>query len=98
MAKSKHRKKQVADNRKHLEKAKKRHKTQNWKSEELEKENIGDVSYQSQNDPPPLERRGNELQTVPYNNSGWLSGMYGWCQAGISSVVTQVSYTCSTWG
>jgi len=93
MAKSKHRKKQVADSRKLLEKAKKKHKILNSslnesrrRSLELDKENIGNVRYESSG-------KGNELQMVPCDeNSGWLSGVYGWCQAGISSVVTQVSH------
>ncbi len=100
MAKSKHRKKQVADNKKVLEKAKKKCRVQNSnlnrsrrKSQDADKENADRSSYALQS-PSMLESAGgesDEKQLATADGSGWLNGIYGWCQAGLSSVVTQVS-------
>lgn len=102
MAKSKHRKKQVAENRKHLDKAKKKHKALNTsvnrsrrKSQEIDKENVDQVGYKCRGDRSPIPVKGasgkaDEMQLATYEESGWLTGIYSWCQTGISNVVTQV--------
>ena len=100
MAKSKHRKKQVVENKKHLEKVKKRYRNQNTsinrsrrKSEENDKENLDQSNCEvvAPESPSPAAAReaSNEVQQASYTyeeGSGWLTGLYGWCQTGITQV------------
>lgn len=70
MPNSKHRKKQLATNRKQLERARKKLQLQNARENECNRENQ-EMSK---------EQRGSETEP------GWLGNLYSWCHSGIVQV------------
>lgn len=105
MANSKHRKRQIAANRKQLENAKMKFQKQNSscerqarprKQSEDDKENIQQAGNSSRNSPDVAVSSSreacHEIQQAS-EGAGWLTGLYDWCQSGINQVVTQVKTT-----
>lgn len=91
MPNSKHRKKQLATNRRQLERARRKLQLQNARENESDKENLGQS-------PRSLSCGELEVTTnqIAYrdesegDDSSWLGSLYSWCQSGI----VQVGYFC----
>ncbi len=73
MPNSKRRKRQVAANKKQVDKAKKHLESQ----KEDRKENI---------DPPVSKKHSARNQDSPEASNGWIGGFYNWCQSGVTQV------------
>lgn len=75
MPNSKHRKKQLATNRRQLEKARKKLQLQNARENECDKENRACLSKEQR-----------ESESEP----GWVGSLYSWCYSGIVQVGSPV--------
>ena len=83
MPNSKHRKKQLATNRRNLERA--RRKLQNARERENDKENL---SYGELDTNPGVGTSvdRDQLDTDSEGDVGWLGSLYSWCHSGITQV------------
>jgi protein subunit release factor B len=85
MPNSKHRKRQLATNRKNLERARRKLLIQSVRERENEKENLpcGEISTDSGTGIcSSVDRDLNDSGGDP----GWLGSLYSWCHSGISQV------------
>ena len=92
MPNSKHRKRQIAANRRQLEKARKKIVVQNLRAQESEKEN------ESPRRAEVISERNDPMDSTndTVEESRWLGGLgslYSWCQSGLVQVSQQIAST-----